>query len=800
MAQVFVSPGVYTQEIDDTFRPAGAGAIGAALIGLTSRGVAYRPTNINNFTEFERTFGGLSPDKYTSYAAQNYLRNGSNLKVVRVLGRDTASQGNVVVLAFPRAAGTADGVFANGNEIAAILRTRESNPSNEYLVSGTVNNFNLSATTENITVENLSLISGDDNFIGNRLSSDPYKVKSSDSLSALYIDAIFDYAVGDLDGTIDTGANEGYALATVENDEYEEIVGGFKTSQTPWIVSQHMGGGTVHNLFKIHSVSHGDFENTSFYISISNVDISGVDYPKFTLSVRKYTDEGENIAVYDNLTLDPSSKNYIARVIGTTKTNYDFTTDPPVLTTDGDYPTSRDSYIRVEMAEEAPIISRPAGFRGISGLNPVGTVGTSPERIPIPDIPYSTDHLVGGQISESGYMGWPSTNSGVKSLLKPTISSASGELNVSKGFIVANNAAEASASSVSDFTAEFQLKDLNFSASGSQVSTSNVVKFSVPLFGGFDGYDKRVDLRIAANSTGDTSITGDFEKAIRVLSNPDQVDFNLLAMPDITSSNAGNIPQKALDMVTTRGDAFLLIDLAGDNSTSADGINTTVTQAVAESNKYDSSYGACYYPWLKIPDTSNQNGNAFVSVPPSVAMMGVYAFNDRVSDPWFAPAGFNRGNSFPGGTTALTPLNQTQRDTLYSANVNPIGEFVNQGIAAFGQKTLQTKQSVLDRINVRRMMIEVRKTIAGLSRLFLFEPNTVEVRRTLLTQVNNYLTVVQNRQGLTEFRAVLDETTTTPDLIDRNTMKGKIFLKPTSAAEVILFDFTVTPQGASFSE
>tara|TARA_Y100000401_G_C8303621_1_gene215638 strand:- start:305 stop:1252 length:948 start_codon:yes stop_codon:yes gene_type:complete len=315
------------------------------------------------------------------------------------------------------------------------------------------------------------------------------------------------------------------------------------------------------------------------------------------------------------------------------------------------------------------------------------------------------------------------------------------------------------------------------------------------MFGGWDGFDPRKNQLETEVSTGTDTLSGDFNTAIKVLSNPDEVDFNLVAMPGIHSSAGGALTDRLVDMCANRADAFALIDIANTTATGS-GLNLSVANAETEALKFDSNYGAAYYPWVRINDVDN---NKLVFVPPSVAVLGAYAFNDRVAQPWFAPAGFNRGG-LDEVLEVRRRLTQTQRDTLYNNNVNPIATFPGQGIVIFGQKTLQRKQSVLDRVNVRRMMIECRKTIASFSRLFIFEPNTVATRERLLTQVNDYLSSVQAANGINEFRAVLDETTTTPDLIDRNIIKGKIFLKPTTAAEIVIFDFTVTPNGAAFSE
>jgi len=816
MAQVFVSPGVYTQEIDDTFRAPGAGAIGAAVIGLTDKGEAFRPINVNNFSQFQEKFGGLSPTKYTPYAAQNYLRNGSNLKVVRVLGRGTTNVGNVVVAAFNLADGAQTIGFsetAGAARIGAIFRQRVTNVSDDWQISGSYDNFSLvkaNGTEDAVTnagvsgniiaqyaVSGLSLIKSSPNYVKKVMGTDPQQSYAGELLPDLYVDAVFDYDVSSLEGDI-----SGYTSATADDTGTaglsDDVEGGFSVSQTPWIISQNYLAST-YKLFKIYSIGHGTNENSNLKISITKVDTSATAYPTFNLVVRDFGDSDKEAVVrasYDSLTLDPSSKNYIGKVIGTTSPSYDFSTNPPTITFDGEYPVSNNSYIRVEIGGGFPIDARPQGFEGIPKLS-VSGIESASVLTTVDEIPYKSDHLFDSSVDAEVYMGVDFAQDGVADRLKKTVTSPKGYTDTDNGFLIFSNPNTDYGGSTATMT--FTKVDMNAAGVSPNVdNTTNPIRFSVPMFGGWDGFDPRVDLRLAANESGTNSLSAEFIQAINIMSNPDQVDFNLLALPDVHSSSEGNIPQRAMDMAKSRGDAFVLVDLASGNSTTADGINTTVDQAVAEANTYDNSYGATYYPWVKIPDGTTQGG--LLNVPPSVVMMGVYAFSDKVGDPWFAPAGFNRGSAFPSGTTPYRVLTQTQRDQLYQANVNPIASFANQGVVAFGQKTLQSKASVLDRVNVRRMLIEVRKTISGLSRLFLFEPNTVTVRRNLLTQVNAYLSLVQSRQGLTEFRAVLDETTTTPDLIDRNIMKGKIFLKPTSAAEVILFDFTVTPQGATFEE
>jgi phage tail sheath protein FI len=242
-----------------------------------------------------------------------------------------------------------------------------------------------------------------------------------------------------------------------------------------------------------------------------------------------------------------------------------------------------------------------------------------------------------------------------------------------------------------------------------------------------------------------------------------------------------------MDVCENRADTFYIMDAAGQGA----GIETVV--GVAEG--LDTNYAAVYYPWVKTIDT---NTNKLITVPPSVLLPRVYAANDATSAEWFAPAGLNRGG-ITGAVAVLDRLTHSDRDTLYEGKVNPIAQFPGQGIVAFGQKTLQSRPSALDRINVRRLLITVKKYIASTSRYLLFEQNTIDTRNKFLNTVNPYLENIQQRQGLYAFKVVMDETNNTPDVIDRNILKGAIFLQPTKTAEFIQIDFNVLPTGATFN-
>ena len=262
-------------------------------------------------------------------------------------------------------------------------------------------------------------------------------------------------------------------------------------------------------------------------------------------------------------------------------------------------------------------------------------------------------------------------------------------------------------------------------------------------------------------------------------------------MPGICRELEGHtaIVTKAIDICESRGDAFTIIDPVG-YSTNA--LGTVTDQAKA----MDSNYAATYWPWVQMGDL--QTGKN-VWVPPSVAVAGMYAFNDKVAAPWFAPAGLNRG-TLDTVLQAKRKLTHGNRDELYQKNVNPIATFPGQGVVVWGQKTLQKKSSALDRVNVRRLLIKVKKFIAASSRFLVFEQNNAATRTRFLNIANPYLEQVQSQSGLNAFKVIMDASNNTPDVVDRNILYGQIFLQPTKTAEFIVLDFTIQPSGATFPE
>ena len=337
-------------------------------------------------------------------------------------------------------------------------------------------------------------------------------------------------------------------------------------------------------------------------------------------------------------------------------------------------------------------------------------------------------------------------------------------------------------------------------------------RFTMPFFGGSDGLDitERDPFRntFMADATDENNYAFySLKRAIDSVRDPEVLEMNLATIPGITNQGITN---HLIDTVENRSDALAIIDLEGgyvpshesaqDESVRLGSVASTVT--ALRDRALNTSYACAYYPWVRINDPTT---GFPIWMPPSVAALGTMASSQEKSEVWFAPAGFNRGGLTEGaaGLSVIDVrenLSSKQRDKLYEVNINPIASFPAEGIVIFGQKTLQVTQSALDRINVRRLMIFLRKEISRISARLLFDQNVQSTWNRFLGEVEPFLGSVQSRFGLTEYKVILDETTTTPDLIDRNILYAKIFLKPARAIEFIALDFIITRTGASFED
>jgi len=328
-----------------------------------------------------------------------------------------------------------------------------------------------------------------------------------------------------------------------------------------------------------------------------------------------------------------------------------------------------------------------------------------------------------------------------------------------------------------------------FDANGIPVSAYTS---SIPLngSGSFNGATGTVSNTVNLYDNISTNTQGvmgyDYDNMISLLGNREAYQFNVLFAPGLLNDTHTSQITNIITNTTLRGDNLFVVDLTDFNS--------TVTDATVQSQTRDTSYAAAYWPWVRIADPATGKQ---VWVPASTVIPGVYAFNDKVSAPWFAPAGINRG----GLNTVLQAqykLSQANKDALYSSNVNPLATLPKQGVVVYGQKTLQKSASALDRVSVRRLMIELKNYIRQIADGVVFEQNTIATRNSFLAKVTPYLDIIQQKQGLYAYKVIMDDSNNGPAVIDQNQLIGQIYVQPTRTAEFISLDFILLPTGAEF--
>ena len=442
------------------------------------------------------------------------------------------------------------------------------------------------------------------------------------------------------------------------------------------------------------SLVSGSIDNIRWEIATTSTS-SGT----FSLLIRRGDDNNNNKVVletWNNLSLDPTQPNYVARVIGNQTLTYNSSEN--YIQISGDFPNAS-RYVRVSFVNNTPFYFDNAGVAKSQYTSSIPVVGSG---------------SYGGTFA---------------------------------------------------------------------LGTGTIIP-TTPCYGAGRYYNNIGGDTAGSNTQG---LKGDdYDDMLNLLSNQDDYRFNVLLTPGLIDIYQTSQITTAVNNTQNRGDSIYVYDTVQFGAS----LNQVVTQASAR----DSSYAATYWPWVRTIDPDSGN---FVWVPASTMIGGVYAFTDASSEPWFAPAGINRG----GLSTVITAerkLSQGNRDTLYQGNVNPIATFPGQGVVVYGQKTLQKQASALDRVNVRRLLIALKSYIGQVAQNLVFEQNTAATRNAFLSQVNPYLETVQQRQGLYAYRVVMDDSNNTPDVIDRNQMVGAIYLQPTKTAEFIILDFNVLPTGATF--
>lgn len=596
---------------------------------------------------------------------------------------------------------------------------------------------------------------------------------------------------------------------------------GFETPSTPWIVSE-LRGTTVDRLFKFQLISDGEDANVEVKISIMNVSLATGE---FDVIVREWADNDAKLSVlekYQKCNLDPKSNNYIARKIGTA---------------DGEF-TLNSRFIMLVLNPNHPTDAVPAGFEGYpmrhDSVAPVGgSVGDWINVRPIYKTKYySTGEIIysnpitGYQIeatgdkepfyrkrflgltnavaldpSEFAYKGY-TTNGGTWTVM-------------SKGFHMDTNAATALIKKIDNPTISepdnatgFEVGDYEFQNEdalyGTDYETLSSRKFTIHPYGGFDGWDPNRGRRTngdnyrlgkAAFTTGGfLGTTSDYYAylaGIQTFANPEAVNINVFGTPGIDYVNNKELIDEAITMVEEdRADSLYIVTTPDiDYQT---GLLLTPQDVVdnLDNANLDTNYTATYYPWVKYDDDIN---NLSIYLPVTYDVMRNIALTDNIAFPWFASAGYTRG--IVESARARTKLTQNDCDLLYENRINPVMTFNDVGVVIWGNKTLQVAESALDRINVRRLLLQARKLIAAISKRLVFEQNDDIVRNDFLNLVNPILDGIKTERGLIDFRVQLVDRAETDD---ENLLRGKIYIKPTRTLEFIDLEFVITPTSATF--
>ena len=663
--------------------------------------------------------------------------------------------------------------------------TLESNPLSEFTV-------NMVAYNGKSTTYTCSLDMRSPKYISKVLGVDVYDKDKDDF--PLYVYEVYPNLLKSL---YDKGLIAGLSTDLAYHEVGDDFLTDWDTPVTPMVVSE-VRGGVVDDLFKIYSVADGNSANKQIKITILNIDM---DQLEFDVLVRDFYDTDRNMVVlekFSRCSMDPSVPGYIGKKIGTV---------------DGDYEL-KSKYVFLDLVKDHPTDAIPAGFRGYkTDLIDSNILGS---------IQYKTKYNVAGdETGEYDSTGEPilaaqvdrykRTSLGVSSSIgydsdlfeyKGTNASQS-----TAGFHLSVNASTITGSTITGYEFETTPYDLEGQTGGdnNKLASSVYRKFTFVPAGGYDGWDIYRNVRTFEDSyvygkknyvSGWTSNGGVFNpdlgnsdyyaylKGVATYSNPEAVDINIFATPGINFFDHSSLVDATIDMIENeRADSLYII-----NSPNRDTTDEVVDDL--DTIGIDSNYSATYWPWIQVRDSEN---SAQLYIPPTGEVVKNIALTDNVSYPWFAVAGYSRG--LVSSIKALKKLTLDDRDVLYKNRINPIATFSDTGTIIWGNKTLQVRESALDRINVRRLLLRARKLISAVSVRLLFEQNDEQVRNEFLRLVNPILESIKKERGLYDFRVTVSND---PEDYDSNTLRGKIYIKPTRALEFIDIEFIITPTGASF--
>jgi len=660
-------------------------------------------------------------------------------------------------------------------------------------------------------------------------------LESKDKTTKIWTEAVYPDLIKKLDGdgdTYPTGLTK-YGISGVapyafgvssdlikcESSFFGNYKTQFKTPETPWIVSQ-LKGNKVSRLAKFISISDGNAANQEIKVSIAN--INPLTY-EFDVLVRDFNDTDDNVNLLESFTkctMIIGQNNYIGQRIGTSDGEYDLQSKYIMVEvgTDiavGDFPAGFEGYSFNNYAVSATTTGNTAGI--IAGITPkifYKTQYNTDERVKkvylgISENAYDASNVIGTGINQNffNFNGQESTGSHIKT----------------KGFHM-----DKYATGITENGYDFDCGNGKFQVADDVLDPTltyydiNTRKFTLVPAGGFDGWDvnRGVDGVGYTRSYSDNyslnkiwdgvnpngSPMNDFQAwqtAINTFSNPEEVTINVFVTPGINWSDQNILIQNTIEMIEQqRTDTLYVIDAPDIDIpvTIGDGGKSDVIAAqgvvdLINTSSIDSSYSCTYFPWIQMRDTQN---NVNMYIPPTGEVVKAMAFTDNTSFPWFAPAGLNRGVT--GARKSKYKLSLEARDILYAGRINPMADFADSGTAIFGQKTLQVKESALDRINVRRLLLQIKVLIANIAIRLVFEQNDQATIDQFLAKATPVLDTIKRERGLQDFRIKMDSSNNTPETMDRNELYGEIFLKPTRAVEFIGITFTITPSGASFAD
>ena len=662
----------------------------------------------------------------------------------------------------------------------ADTETIEKDPLSTFTITGT--NRDLDTFSYNVSFDSTKK-----NYITKVLGT-----SALDKDSELFVEEIYKNSLDDLnsDGKV-RGINSTIIQIASNLEDYNEE---YSSAVTPYVLSE-LRGTDLFRLFRLITISDGDAANKDIKVSIINIK---PDDRTFDLVVRKFYDDDTRPSIiekFSKLSMNPTDSGFIGRKIGTA---------------DGEF-VLRSKYVMVEMADKYPEDAFPAGFEGVTVREYIGGNGTAKS----PLIEYKTSYT-NQEKKRKAYLGL-STEIGVDQDFF-NYKGADDWTGKTDGFHMDSGVTTTTiGTTINTFqvgSAEFRNDaDLN----NTDYERLDSRKFTFAPFGGYDGWDiyrtqrtnddsykingSKATLGLISEQFEERATSTDVEgldtdwyayfEGIRTFANPEAVNINIFATPGIDSRDNISLLEEAIDMVEEeRADSLYVITTPDTDSSGVVALTTDEAVDIIEDSGIDSNYSATYFPWLQMQDTEN---NQYVWLPPTVEVVRNIALTDNIAFPWFATAGINRGTT--NAIKSRTKLTLDQRDTLYEGMINPMATFSDIGVVIWGNKTLQSKETALNRINVRRLLLQARKLISAVSIRLLFEQNDDVVRNQFLSLVNPILDNIRKERGLTDFRVQVDSD---PESIDRNELNGRIFIKPTRSLEYISVEFNITNTGANF--